>query len=227
MRNILLLSLFLLLPASLAAEEKRPRVRFETTMGNIVVELYNETPVHRDNFLRLVGEHVYDSLLFHRVVANFMIQTGDPDSRRARPGQKLGEGTLGYTIEPEFRTAEGIFHRRGALAAAREGDDENPGRCSDASQFYIVWGVTHSEERLEKARAYVEKTLGRPYTLSPEQTETYMWTGGTPTLDEQYTVFGQVIEGLETVEDIQAEPRDADDRPLRDIRIIRATVEPQ
>lgn len=226
MHRFLFICLLLSSFAELTAGEKRPRVRFETTMGPIVVELYNETPLHRDNFLQLIARHAYDSLLFHRVVANFMIQAGDPESRRARPGQKLGEGTLDYTLAPEFRTAEGLYHRRGALCAAREGDDANPDRRSDAIQFYIVWGTTYTEGRLEKARAHVESMLGRPYTFSPEQTEDYLWTGGTPALDEQYTVFGQVVEGLDTVEDIQAQPRDAFDRPVEDIRILRAVVEP-
>ena len=226
MRFSLLSLLLLLASVGLRAEERRERVCFETTMGPIVVELYNETPRHRDNFLHLVSEHVYDSLLFHRVVANFMIQAGDPDSRRAERGAHLGEGTLGYTLAPEFRTGQGLYHRRGALCAAREGDDVNPGRESDASQFYIVWGVRHSEERLEKARAYVEQMTGRPYAFSPGQTKDYLWTGGTPTLDEQYTVFGQVVEGLETVEDIQAQPRDENDRPVEDIRILRAVIVP-
>ena len=133
----LLLTLLTLCPAAIAA--KRPRVCLETSLGKIVIELFNETPRHRDNFLRLVREGYYDGLLFHRVIENFMIQTGDPNSRYAAPTDTLGDGGPGYTIPAEI-CLPALFHKRGAVAAAREPDEVNPERASSGSQFYIVWG---------------------------------------------------------------------------------------
>lgn len=193
---MLLLMVAFVLPVTLIAQQqvspqkepntqKRSEVLLETTEGNIRIALYDETPLHRDNFLKLVRLHVFDSLLFHRVIKDFMIQGGDLNSKHAMPGQLLGTGELDYTIEPEFRLPQ-IKHRRGVVAAARQGDDVNPEMRSGACQFYIVWdNASH--------------------------------------LDGKYTVFGEVVEGLEVVDSIQRKPTDANDRPLTDVRILRAT----
>ncbi|MCR4808649.1 MAG: peptidylprolyl isomerase [Prevotella sp.] len=193
-------------------------VLFETTEGNIRIQLYNETPVHRDNFLHLVSEHFYDSLLFHRVIKGFMIQTGDPDSRHAEPGASLGEGDIGYTLEPEFRVPQ-LFHQRGMVAMAREADDVNPSRRSSGSHFYIVWGKTFSTVDLEDIQQHLDAVK-----MTPEMFRAYRQIGGTPHLDGQYTVFGRVVEGLDVVERIQKAYTDDYDRPVDDIRIFRATV---
>ena len=208
-----------MLPAVLMAQ--RQEVLMETTEGDIRIALYDETPLHRDNFLRLVDEHFYDSLLFHRVIRNFMVQGGDPDSRRADPGQTLGEGDLGYTLEPEFRLPM-LYHRRGAVAAAREGDAKNPGRRSSASQFYIVWGTTYSSVELDAIDDRIIQATGGKANLTPDMRQTYRRLGGAPHLDGQYTVFGEVVEGLDVVERMQKAFTDDYDRPVDDIRIIRA-----
>ena len=194
----------------------------ETTMGNIELKLYNETPLHRDNFISLVKESAYDSLLFHRVIRDFMIQGGDPDSKNAEPGALLGEGDLPYTIPSEFRLNKGIFHRRGVLAAAREGDDVNPEQRSSAMQFYIVWGRVFDDESLDRLQERLDQFTGGKVKLTPQMREAYRTVGGTPHLDGQYTVFGEVVSGLEVVEAIQNVATDHNDRPLDDIRIIRA-----
>jgi len=218
--------IFLLVVGSLAAsaqEESRPEVQMETTEGNIRIALYNETPRHRDNFLRLVDEHFYDSLLFHRVIRSFMIQAGDPDSRHAEPGVELGEGDLDYTLEPEFRLPT-IYHRRGVVAAARKGDDVNPARRSSASQFYIVCAKTLSTASIEKIQLHLDTITNGQVKLTPEQIHTYRHVGGTPHLDGQYTVFGEVIEGMEVVDRIQRKDTDDNDRPVYDVRILRASI---
>ena len=198
------------------------QVLLETTAGNILIELSDQTPVHRDNFVRLVNEHFYDSLLFHRVIKDFMIQTGDPQSRHAEPGVTLGEADNGYTLEPEFRVPE-LYHRRGAVAMAREGDDENPGRRSSGSHFYIVWGKTFSTNELASIQQRLDTLTNNRVKLTPEMLRDYKRIGGTPHLDGQYTVFGRVVEGLDVVERIQKVFTDDYDRPVDDIRIIRAT----
>lgn len=208
-----------MLPAVLMAQ--RQEVLMETTEGDIRIALYDETPLHRDNFLRLVDEHFYDSLLFHRVIRNFMVQGGDPDSRRAEPGQTLGEGDLGYTLEPEFHLPM-LYHRRGAVAAAREGDAKNPERRSSASQFYIVWGTTYSSIELDAIDERIIQATGGKANLTLEMRQTYRRMGGAPHLDGQYTVFGEVVEGLDVVERMQKAFTDDYDRPVDDIRIIRA-----
>ena len=139
-----------------SCKKKEVHVVMETTKGNIEMKLYDATPLHRDNFKMLVEEGAYDSLLFHRVIRDFMIQGGDPDSKHAEPGILLGEGDRSYTIPPEFRLNEGIFHRRGVLAAAREGDDVNPEQRSSAMQFYIVWGKTFDDESLDRVQKRIE-----------------------------------------------------------------------
>lgn len=191
-------------------------VMMETTEGPIVLKLYDETPVHRDNFVKLVESGVYNGLLFHRVIEKFMIQAGDPKSRDAEPGILLGEGSLGYTITAEF--VPHLFHKRGALCAARQGDDINPKKESSASQFYIVQGTTFSREQLER----IGEHFGKKFT--PEQIEVYNTLGGAPHLDGDYTVFGEVLEGMEVVDRIAAAERDGNDRPVKDIVILKAYV---
>jgi peptidyl-prolyl cis-trans isomerase B (cyclophilin B) len=203
--------------------KKEVHVVMETTKGNIELKLYDATPMHRDNFKMLVEEGAYDSLLFHRVIRDFMIQGGDPDSKHAEHGQLLGEGDRPYTIPAEFRLDEGIFHRRGVLAAAREGDDLNPEQRSSAMQFYIVWGKTFDDEGLDKVQKRIDNYTNGRVKLTPEMREVYKTVGGTPHLDGQYTVFGEVEEGLDVVEMIQGTATGRADRPVDDIE-MRMTV---
>lgn len=197
--------------------EKKTYALIETSFGNMTVELYNETPKHRDNFIKLVKEGFYDSLLFHRVIKNFMIQGGDPNSRNAKPGQMLGDGTLNYLIPAEF--VPGLFHKKGALAAARMGDQVNPTKSSSACQFYIVQGNVWSPEQLQMLSMQMGKTL------SQEQINVYTTVGGTPHLDGDYTVFGQVIEGLDVIDKIAAVPCGVADRPLEDVKMKISIIE--
>ena len=201
MRKLVMLLSLVAVMAS-CSSKKEYMVRMFTTAGVVDVKLYDETPEHRDNFVKLVKEQRYDSLLFHRVIRNFMIQGGDPDSKYAAPGKLLGEGDLGYTVEPEFMP-ELHFHRRGALAAAREGDDVNPTKASSASQFYIVWGNVFTKEQLDRLKTQYKQRTGKDITITPEQLEVYTTIGGTPHLDGDYTVFGEVVKGLEVVDAIQ------------------------
>ena len=203
------------------------QVKLETTAGDIVLTLYDDTPQHRDNFLKLVGEQFYDSLLFHRVIKNFMIQGGDPTSRHAESGVMLGNGSLDYTVEAEFFDAEGRLlhpHQRGAVAMARQGDSNNPERRSGGCQFYIVWGRTYSTQQLYQIGDKVEEQTDHRVKMTEELLELYRKTGGAPHLDGQYTVFGQVTEGLDVVERIQQAMVDDYDRPIDDIRILKAKV---
>ena len=202
---------------------RRTLVRFETTSGNFTIALFNDTPIHRDNFIKLVNEHFYDSLLFHRTIWEFMIQTGDPDSKNAKAGEKLGEGSVGYTLPAEIHYPK-YFHRRGAVAAAREGDEKNPKWESDGSQFYIVWGKTYGGGMMERIRQRVRQNTNPPIELALEHEDTYWEVGGSPHLDGQYTIFGEVIEGLQTIDEIQLAETDENDRPLYDFRIIRAYI---
>lgn len=219
----LLLWLAALLPASGAVTDSLTRVKFETTMGNFVIALYNDTPLHRDNFLKLVREGYYDGLLFHRVIRHFMVQAGDPDSRSASPGQLLGEGGPGYTLPAEIRYPA-HYHRRGAVAAAREGDDVNPEWRSSGSQFYVVWGQRFTDGQLAALAGDVYELTQGKVELDPSLDPVYRATGGAPHLDGQYTVFGEVVEGLDVIEAMQAVETNADDRPITDVRIVRATV---
>ena len=198
------------------SKNKEVRVEMVTTEGRMVFVLFNDTPLHRDNFLKLVESHTYDSLLFHRVINRFMIQGGDPQSRHARPGQMLGDGTLGYTVPAEFRKEH--IHRKGALCAARQGDNVNPKKESSASQFYIVQGQVWDNNTLDM----MEKRFGRTFT--EEQRKTYTTEGGTPHLDGDYTVFGQLVEGMEVVDKIAAVKTGAADRPVEDVRILSVKV---
>ena len=247
--------------------EKRTQVKIETTMGNIVVELYNETPKHRDNFIKLAKEGMYDSTLFHRVIKAFMIQAGDPDSKNANDTAQLGGGDVGYTVPAEF--VPKFFHKKGALAAARMGDDVNPERASSGCQFYIVTGRKFREAQLldmagqknnnrideifnELARKHMKEiyTMRKandeaglmalqdsleaqataqykeeePFMFTPEQIAAYTTVGGAPHLDGAYTVFGQVVEGMETVEKIEVTKTGKADRPVENVRILKATV---
>lgn len=198
-------------------------VLIETNHGNIRVKLYNETPRHRDNFLKLVREGYYDGLLFHRIIPGFMIQGGDSASRHAKPGEKLGESPEPYTVPAEICFPK-HYHKCGALAAAREGDEINPERESSACQFYIVYGRMYDDDQLDAAQQYLDEHTAGRIKLTPEIKETYRSFGGVPYLDGLYTVFGEVVEGLEVVDEIQWTERDANDRPLQDVRIIKATV---
>ena len=220
MRKLLILALLPLL--AFACKKSENIVVMETTKGVIELKLYDATPLHRDNFVKLVKEGAYDSLLFHRVIQDFMIQGGDPDSKNAAPGAPLGEGDRPYTVPAEFRLDQGIFHRRGVLAAAREGDDINPEQRSSAMQFYIVWGKIFDDEGIENVQKRLDDRTGGKVKLTPEMCEVYKTVGGTPHLDGQYTVFGEVISGLEVVDSIQRVPTDALDRPVEDVRIIKA-----
>lgn len=206
--------------AQKASVSKRHLVEINTTAGRMVVELYNETPLHRDNFLKLVREHYYDSTLFYRVIPRFMIQGGDPDSRRADDRTvPLGQGGPDYTIPAEIIPS--LIHRNGALAAARQEDDVNPEKRSSGSQFYIVQGRTWRPADLEKLENRVIE--GQPDSLkthyTPAQVQTYWTAGGTPHLDGGYTVFGQVLDGIEVLDLIANQPCDGMDRPLADVRM--------
>lgn len=238
-------------------DNKMTKVKLETSLGDIVVELYNETPKHRDNFVKLVKEGFYDGVLFHRVINNFMIQTGDPDSKTAGPDDLLGGGDPGYTIEAEFVFPK-YFHKRGALAAARTGDQANPMRRSSGSQFYIVTGQVFGTEQLMGMLQAKKQDIFRRLVMEnqdkikqlqenqdeagihalqdelirqteaeaqfDELIEAYTTIGGTPHLDGQYTVFGEVVEGMDVVDKIQNTTTDRRDRPTVDIKIIKASI---
>lgn len=212
-----------LLVSVLASAQERAEVELQTTEGNIRIALFNETPQHRDNFMKLVRMQFYDSLLVHRVIKDFMIQSGDLTSRNAKPGQLLGAGELDYTIEPEFRLPQ-IFHRRGVVAAARESDRVNPERRSGAAQFYIVWGKIYDDKRLARVQERLDSATNGQVKLTPEMIETYKTVGGTPHLDGQYTVFGEVTEGLDVVDRIQQMATDKNDRPIKDVRILSVRI---
>lgn len=237
------------------------KVRINTSEGEIIIKLYDETPLHRDNFLKLVKEGYYNGTLFHRVIRDFMIQGGDPDSKGALPTAMLGTGGPGYTIPAEFVYPK-YYHKRGALCAARTGDETNPERKSSGSQFYIVWGKKYKEQELKQLEHQMEmmqkqnvfndlvreykdevmtlrrnrdraglqelqdklieeteakcKNMGNP-AFTDEQKEVYTSIGGTPFLDSQYTVFGEVEAGLDVVERIQATETQRGDRPVKDV----------
>ena len=202
-------------------KEKRHIVRIETNVGNIRVALADDTPLHSKNFIKLAREGFYNGTLFHRCIKDFMIQGGDPDSRDAEPGKLLGDGDIGYTIPAEFCLPY-WYHWRGALAAAREPDDVNPERRSSGCQFYIVYGKKQAAADIRKVRAALEE---KGIELTPQMIDDYYMRGGTPHLDGQYTVFGEVIEGMDVVKSIQQTETDKNDRPLKDIVIVRMVVE--
>ncbi len=246
-----------------------PQVRISTNYGDIVVRLYDETPEHRDNFLKLAREGYYDNTLFHRVIKDFMIQGGDPDSKGAPAGKHLGTGGPNYTIPAEFVYPQ-YFHKRGVLSAARQADQVNPERRSSGSQFYIVWGKTYSDAELKQLAAQLDGQRGQQifnglaaqhrdsiqamyqrgdqkglmalqnrlaaetdkilketqgFTFTPEQIEAYTKVGGTPFLDNQYTVFGEVVEGLDVVEKIQGVATGSADRPKEDVVMTMTVLE--
>ena len=190
------------------------RVKITTSQGVMVVELYDETPLHRDNFIKLVEEGFYNDLLFHRCIKNFMAQGGDPESRGASPSKMLGVGGPGYTIPAEFNA--NLIHKKGALAAARQGDQVNPKKASSGSQFYIVQGQQLNDNQLTQFESRVAmKIPGFKYT--EEQRKLYKTIGGTAMLDMDYTVFGEIVEGLDVLDKILAQPTKQGDRPLEDI----------
>lgn len=244
--------------------EKRKLVQMETTKGTIVLELYNETPQHRDNFIALINDGVLDSLLFHRVIKDFMIQGGDPDSKFAPDSVPLGNGGLGYRVFPEFHPD--LFHKKGALAAAR---DENPDRASSSTQFYIVQGKVFNDSLLTISEGRINEWLAQHhaktdtlnnqlieaiydaiknkdtelykslkdslnslannyefehYTIPERQRQVYKTLGGTPHLDQNYTVFGEVIQGLDVVDSIAAVETGQFDRPVNNVRILKVDV---
>ena len=249
-------------------ENNKTRVRIKTSMGDIVVRLYDETPKHRDNFVKLAKEGYFDGTLFHRVIRDFMIQGGDPDSKGAPAGKNLGTGGPDYTIPAEFVFPK-LYHKRGALSAARTGDEVNPNRESSGSQFYIVWGKTYKPAELKQMERQLamqqeqavfnqlvadnkEKIMelrrnrdraglqelqddliastkaicaekGLP-KFTDEQVESYTTVGGTPFLDNQYTVFGEVEEGLEIVGKIQEVETGRNDRPKEDVVMLSVEV---
>ncbi len=189
---------------------KKHTATIKTQYGDIEIELYDNTPQHRDNFIKLAKDHFFDSTLFHRVIPGFMIQGGDPDSKHADSGKMLGNGDVGYKIPAEFVASN--FHKRGALAAAR---DNNPEKASSGCQFYIVVGKKYTDEELNM----MEQRTGMKYT--PEQREVYKTEGGTPFLDNNYTVFGEVTKGMDIVDKIVNQARDQYDRPREDQRMIK------
>lgn len=235
---------------------KNVKIKFQTTLGDFTVQLYDDTPLHRDNMVKLVNEHFYDGLLFHRIIKDFMVQGGDPDSKDAVPGQMLGSGDPGYTIPAEIRPNH--FHTRYALAAARTGDQVNPERRSSGSQFYVVTGnqvdstqllamaeqrafndlVQQNVDRIRQMQAsgdmaglqalqteFEAKAKAEAANLVPaEVAKAYATVGGAPFLDGQYTVYGEVIDGFETIDAIEGVKTGAADRPVEDVRIISASV---
>lgn len=226
MKHLILLLATLLSPfhgMAQVLDTLRHEVVLETSMGNVRIVLHNETPLHRDNFLKLVREGYYDGNLFHRVISSFMIQTGDSTSRHAQPGVPAGDYSPDYTLPAEIRYPA-LYHHRGAVAAARESDDVNPEHRSSASQFYIVYGRRFNEDMLDQVQARLDKATKGKVTIPPALREAYYKKGGTPHLDGQYTVFGEVVEGMDVVQAIQNVETDAHDRPLQDVRILRAVV---
>ena len=242
-------------------------VKFETNVGDFTVALYNETPKHKENFIKLVKEGMYDSTLFHRVIKQFMVQAGDPKSKNASDTATLGAGDVGYTIPAEFNNE--LFHKKGALAAARQGDEVNPEKASSGCQFYIVTGRKFTEPKLldmenqineqreenifnSLAQKHMKETYKmrkagdnegllelqdtlesqasamameeEPFKFTKKQIDAYTTIGGTPHLDGAYTVFGEVIEGMDTIENIENSKTGRADRPTNDIRILKATV---
>lgn len=212
MKQVIITVSFLCLLMLSSCGNKERIVLISTDFGDMKVKLYNETPQHRDNFIKLAKEGFFDGTLFHRVIEGFMIQGGDPNSKDAKPGKQLGAGGPGYTVEAEFVFPQ-YFHKKGALSAARQGDRANPKKASSGSQFYIVQGKPISENELKQ----VENKL--KVTFTDEQKEVYSEVGGTPFLDNNYTVFGEVIEGLEVIDKIAAVATQRGDRPVEDVKM--------
>jgi len=191
-------------------------ILLKTSKGDITLKLYDKTKNHKKNFIDLVNKGYYDGLLFHRVIDDFMIQGGDPDSKDAKPGARLGMGGPGYTIPAEIIPE--YFHKKGALSAARTGDQMNPTRRSSGSQFFIVTGKVFTKDELKM----YEQRLNTKFT--DEEINAYTSVGGAPFLDGQYSVFGEVINGMDVVDKISSVKKDANDRPLEDVKIIKAIL---
>lgn len=258
---------FLNIPSGVSGKKREAKFQIVTEFGVIKIKLYNETPLHRDNFIKLTKEGFYTDLLFHRVIKNFMIQGGDPDSKNAEPGKLLGNGDLGYTIPAEFNPK--FFHRRGVLAAAREGDQVNPEKRSSAAQFYLMQGRVFRNGELDSLQTKLENTrlmnlmqtkikaiepeLNRlaaegkqneigarikavreavdienkqlpPIRFTDEQRKAYTTIGGYPSLDNNYTIFGEVMEGMDVIDQIAQQPTDKNNRPLKDIRFTISKI---
>ena len=244
------------------------KILLETSLGNVTVKLYDGTPKHRDNFIKLVNDGFYEGVLFHRIIAGFMVQTGDPDSKNAAPNQHLGAGNVGYTLPAEFVYPQ-YYHKKGALAAARTSDAVNPQKESSGSQFYIVTGKISSNAELDQMEASksngfgqaifqrkvnenreliqqlqaandeqglrdlqtrliqeveAELTSAAPFKFTSEQRQDYTTIGGTPFLDNEYTVFGEVVEGLNIVDSISVVKTASGDRPVEDVKILKASI---
>lgn len=195
--------------SAFAAKPRNQYIRIKTEFGECIVKLYNETPLHRDNFLKLTKEGFYNGTLFHRVIKDFMIQGGDPDSRNAKPDSLLGEGGLKYTIPAEFR--DSLFHKKGVLAAAR---DNNPEKASSSCQFYLVQGKVFTDEQLNSLE---EKRL--KFKIPEWQRQVYKTIGGVPHLDRNYTVYGEIVQGLDLVDKIAILPTDKNNRPKQDVKM--------
>ena len=207
--------------STIKKKDRKRDVLMQTTMGDIVIRLSDSTPLHRDNFLKLVKVGYYDSVLFHRVIKDFMIQGGDPDSKKAVAGRPLGNGGPGYTVPAEFRKT--LFHKKGVIAAARTGDNMNPTKASSGSQFYIVQGKVFTDGGLDSVERF--RLNGRK--IPAEQRAVYKTIGGTPHLDQGYTVYGDVVKGLDVVDKIatvQTSKAQDRDRPLQDVRIIKTKL---
>lgn len=225
-RIILLILISLTAIVIFAAKPQRPKmVKIETTLGTIKVMLYDETPQHRDNFLKLVKDEFYEGVLFHRVIKDFMIQAGDPESKTADSLAHLGAGGLGYTVPAEIEFPK-FYHKRGALAAARQGDMVNPERKSSSCQFYIVQGKTFTDAELDQMemRLQYQLRMKEPFKYTEEQRIAYKTFGGTPHLDGQYTVFGEVVEGFDVLQKISEVKTGKADRPKEDIKILKVKV---
>ncbi len=207
-RKLLLLILLITGSMAYAKPPRNQYVRISTGYGQVIIRLYNETPKHRENFVKLAKEGFYNGTLFHRVIQNFMIQGGDPDSKNAKPGAELGEGDLKYKVPAEFR--DSLFHKRGVLAAAR---DNNPEKASSATQFYIVEGKRVTDARIDS----LETTRLKGYHIPEWQRAWYRSVGGTPQLDHGYTVYGEVVSGIDMVDRIAAVKTDKRDRPVQDV----------
>lgn len=204
-------SVFILMFTTCSIFAKAPKnqyVRIKTSYGECIIRLYNETPKHRDNFIKLTKQGFYNGTLFHRVIQDFMIQGGDPASKKAKPGEALGEGDVGYTVDAEFR--DSLFHKRGVIAAAR---DDNPKKASSGCQFYLVEGKRFTDEQLDK----LEETRMKGRKIPAAQREWYKSVGGVPHLDQNYTVYGEIVIGINMVDRIAAVKKDAKDRPLQDV----------
>jgi cyclophilin family peptidyl-prolyl cis-trans isomerase len=221
MKKLMVLTIALLVGYGQVNAQKSKKVKevlieFETTEGVMLVKLYNQTPLHRDNMVKLVKEGYYDGLLFHRVIKSFMIQGGDPDSKNAKPGQMLGQGGPGYTVPAEI--IDSLIHKKGALAAARMGDQINPTKASSGSQFYIVQGRPFNENELNSMSA----RSGIKY--NDAQKQLYATLGGVPHLDGGYTVFGELVTGFDVLDKIGNTQTGAGDRPVKEMKIIKAKI---